>query len=249
MFIINVQPPLGNNPNQPTNYTNTNFFVAGLNGRIDVTQQMLYVRQWVLQNIIRANLQAGNPILTALSGGGHTLFTGLPGRLFQAGARGYYYNSGTDDQNRYVPPMYVAQGGNMAIQRLIAYDQRPQYARTGGAVQRMNMQNQAIQELDLTDTGRTTQDGRRIYSRRGFNGDYIARRDGGIEFGNENGGSHVSGVRLGRQIYYASAIDGQSGGRWFHWGTDVPPPPTPSFQDPLRSSISDFPDLIIRSGD
>lgn len=230
--------PLGSNPDQPGRIIS--YFASGLNGRqINITPQVLQARQWILQNIIGANLRAGNPILTALTGGGHVLFTGLPGRIFQIPGRGYYHNSGTDDQGRYVPPMYVSQTGRIIFHRLRPFADRPNYARPnhpdGTPERRQAMREQSIQELDLGSinlgTGRfergrairTLPDGRRVFNRQGFVGEYTERRDGGIEFGNERGGSHTSGVVFRRQIHYAGANAIANGRDWFEWGQDIPP--------------------------
>lgn len=249
-------PPISQNIlNQLAN--RTIFYGEGFDGaRVNISPQVYRTRDWMLQNIIRPGLTTG-PIFNALRAQtgvhfGHPLFAGLPGRMFNAGPNGFYHNGGTSSETmvipdgrtvrRYIPPMYVANNGAITFQRLIAYADRPQYARpanfenAGNLELRQQMRAQAVQELDLgsvnPETGRweqgrairTLDDGRKVYNRQGFNGEYEERIDGGITFsGNRDGhvGSHESGVRLVRQIYYANALAGQSGGRWYHWGPEA----------------------------
>ncbi len=110
--------PIGaNNPNQPVPPERY------LIGDIDVTHQVTQARQRIFQNI--QNIIGANQI----GGAGYVLFPRLPGRVFQAGTNRYYYNSGTDDQGRYIPPMNIARNGNILSQGLLAFNQRPAYTR------------------------------------------------------------------------------------------------------------------------
>ncbi len=250
--------PLRSNPNPLSN--RITYWGQGFDGaRVNISPQVYQTRDWMLQNLIRPGLAplAAGPIFNALRAQtgvtfGHPLFANLPGRMFNAGPNGFYHNGGTSSETmvtpdgrtvrRYIPPMYVANNGAITFQRLIAYADRPQYARpanfgnAGNPELRQQMLSQGVQELDLgsvnPETGRwergrairTLDDGRKVYNRQGFNGEYEERMDGGITFsGNREGhvGSHESGVRLIRQIYYANALAGQSGGRWHHWGPEA----------------------------
>lgn len=131
-----------------------------------------------------------------LTQNGVSLYQNRPGRVFNLGNNGYYYNTGTAADGSYIPSFTYSNGRLTAVGlRSINEAQIPINARTHSQL--------AIRQLDLRDNGDGT------YSRNGFVGTYTVREDGGIQF---SGGHHASNrnITFPPQVYY--------NGYWYRLG-------------------------------
>ncbi len=131
----------------------------------------------------------------------------------QGGSR--LFNTGTDERGRYVNG-YVVVGQGRA--RIIT----PEYLRPASEAPRSILSPaQAKEHLELETTGRTDAQGRPIYRRDGFRGDYTVREDGTIFF---SGGYHTNGGRGRINLPAQTYING----RWYRGempvGTSSLPP-------------------------
>ena len=225
------------NPAQPGGVINTDNFMG---------QFLRYYYAALNNHVINntATLPGYTPIRGQYNGGGISLNLGannnyITGRLFFGSdynhnflrnfANGVpenavLFNTGTAMINGnpfLLTQGYYHQGQFHSLGRL-RFDERLRI--TGeGAVNRAHQQ--AIdRELNLEATNRTDANGRTIYRRNGYEGDYTLRNDGLVMFtpDNENRG-HISGVRVQRQVYSTQTH------MWHQWADDVAgaPPPTP----------------------
>jgi hypothetical protein len=119
---------------------------------------------------------------------GFQFFNGNPGRLFGNG----YFNSGTSNNGSYVPPFNAREG------KIIGLKAAPPGISANA--------DQGKAELDLIDNGNGT------FSRKGFNGTYKVRDDGGIEFSGGFHGNRGNRIDCPPQVYFA-------GQGWFKLGS------------------------------
>ena len=132
----------------------------------------------------------------------------------QGGSR--LFNTGTDERGRYVNGYSVVGEGRS---RTIT----PEYLRPASEAPRSILTPpQAREHLELETTGQTDAQGKPIYRRDGFVGDYTVREDGSIFFG---GGYHRNGGRGRINLPAQTYING----RWYRGempvgtSTSIPP--------------------------